>query len=127
MQEELAEKTSKPAAVELEENLSDLVTPEVFARYLGVTKTTVRGMMERRRLPVIRVKNPEKPEGQGDRWIHKGAWDQFCTDMLAAMPQEWWSWQDCYFVDSTPILALSAQQQKRDTSRGRAPRYKRTY
>lgn len=45
--------------------LSDLVTPELFAVYIGKTPAAVRKMAMAGKLPVIRMKDPLNPSKKG--------------------------------------------------------------
>ncbi len=48
-----------------EKALSELVTPELFAEYIGKTPAAIRKMATAGKLPVIRMKDPLNPSKKG--------------------------------------------------------------
>ncbi|QBH97369.1 hypothetical protein EKN56_13745 [Limnobaculum zhutongyuii] len=77
---------------------SNLVTVEFFASYIGKTPSAVRKMVQAGKLPVIRMKNPEKPSGEGEIYIHKGEWDDFAAHLAEVAEPEWHAWKDRLFT-----------------------------
>lgn len=56
-----------------EKALSELVTPELFAEYIGKTPAAIRKMATAGKLPVIRMKDPLNPSKKGGEiYIHRG-------------------------------------------------------
>ena len=85
---------------ELAENaLSDLVTPELFAAYIGKTPAAIRKMATAGKLPVIRMKDPLNPSKKGGEvYIHKGEWDAYVAHMAQNAPPEWHDWKNRLFT-----------------------------
>lgn len=55
---------------ELSENeISLLVTPELFATYIGKTPSAIRKMASANKLPVVRMKDPDNPSKKGEKFI----------------------------------------------------------
>lgn len=85
---------------ELAENaLSDLVTPELFAVYVGKTPAAIRKMATAGKLPVIRMKDPLNPSKKGGEvYIHKGEWDAYVAHLAQNAPPEWHDWKNRLFT-----------------------------
>jgi len=85
---------------ELAENaLSDLVTPELFAAYVGKTPAAIRKMATAGKLPVIRMKDPLNPSKKGGEvYIHKGEWDAYVAHLAQNAPPEWHDWKNRLFT-----------------------------
>ncbi|WP_140920814.1 Cox family DNA-binding protein [Limnobaculum xujianqingii] len=81
---------------------SNLVTVEFFASYIGKTPKAVRQMVQAGKLPVIRMKNPENPSGEGEIYIHKAEWDAFAEHLAATADPDWHAWKDRLFTTSKP-------------------------
>ncbi|MBJ8927427.1 Cox family DNA-binding protein [Citrobacter sp. FDAARGOS_156] len=85
---------------ELTENaLSELVTPELFAEYIGKTPAAIRKMATAGKLPVIRMKDPQNPSKKGGEiYIHRGEWDAYAEHLAKEAPPEWHDWKNRLFT-----------------------------
>lgn len=82
-----------------ENALSDLVTPELFAAYVGKTPAAIRKMATAGKLPVIRMKDPLNPSKKGGEvYIHKGEWDAYVAHLAQNAPPEWHDWKNRLFT-----------------------------
>ncbi|WP_337049231.1 Cox family DNA-binding protein [Serratia fonticola] len=95
--------------------MSQLVTPELFANYIGKTPSAIRKMASANKLPVIRMKDPANPDGQGEIYIHKGEWDAFADHLVSVAGPEWHSWKDRLMTTGPATAAKRAKT-------GKAPR-----
>ncbi|WP_414483618.1 Cox family DNA-binding protein [Serratia marcescens] len=84
--------------------ISQLVTPELFADYIGKTPSAVRKMAAANKLPVIRMKDPENPNGQGEIYIHKGEWDAFADHLVSVAGPEWHAWKDRLMTSGPGVI-----------------------
>ncbi|EET4563597.1 hypothetical protein FHO97_001423, partial [Escherichia coli] len=76
-----------------EKALSELVTPELFAEYIGKTPAAIRKMATAGKLPVIRMKDPLNPSKKGGEiYIHRGEWDAYAIHLAQIAPPEWHDW-----------------------------------
>ncbi|EMD6807875.1 hypothetical protein VRU30_001400 [Serratia marcescens] len=96
--------------------ISKLVTPELFADYIGKTPSAIRKMAAANKLPVIRMKDPANPDGQGEIYIHKGEWDAFADHLVSVAGPEWHAWKDRLMTSGPGVI----------TKRTRTPRAPRT-
>lgn len=96
--------------------ISKLVTPELFADYIGKTPSAVRKMAAANKLPVIRMKDPANPDGQGEIYIHKGEWDAFADHLVSVAGPEWHAWKDRLMTSGPGVI----------TKRPRTPKAPRT-
>ena len=82
-----------------EKALSELVTPELFAEYIGKTPAAIRKMATAGKLPVIRMKDPLNPSKKGgDIYIHRGEWDAYAIHLAQIAPPEWHDWKNRLFT-----------------------------
>ncbi|EMM0698183.1 MULTISPECIES: Cox family DNA-binding protein [Enterobacterales] len=82
-----------------ENALSDLVTPELFAAYIGKTPAAIRKMAMAGKLPVIRMKDPLNPSKKGGEiYIHRGEWDAYAAHLAQIAPPEWHDWKNRLFT-----------------------------
>ncbi|EAY2468680.1 hypothetical protein RO060_004493 [Salmonella enterica] len=81
---------------ELSENeISLLVTPELFATYIGKTPSAIRKMASANKLPVVRMKDPDNPSKKGGEiYIHRGEWDDYAAYLAQSAPPEWHNWKN---------------------------------
>ncbi|EPN2803301.1 Cox family DNA-binding protein [Serratia marcescens] len=86
-------------------SISQLVTPELFAEYIGKTPSAIRKMAAANKLPVIRMKDPANPDGQGEIYIHKGEWDAYADYLASTAGPEWHAWKDRLMTGSTITAA----------------------
>lgn len=83
----------------VESGYSDLVTPELFAIYIGKTPAAVRKMAMAGKLPVIRMKDPLNPSKKGGEiYIHRGEWDAYAAHLAQIAPPEWHDWKNRLFI-----------------------------
>ncbi|GAB0588416.1 hypothetical protein MC04F15_25950 [Escherichia coli] len=82
-----------------EKALSELVTPELFAEYIGKTPAAIRKMATAGKLPVIRMKDPLNPSKKGGEiYIHRGEWDAYAIHLAQIAPPEWHDWKSRLFT-----------------------------
>ncbi|EAT4745446.1 hypothetical protein MKO37_003640 [Salmonella enterica] len=82
-----------------EKALSELVTPELFAEYIGKTPAAIRKMATAGKLPVIRMKDPLNPSKKGGEiYIHRGEWDAYAVYLAQIAPPEWHDWKNRLFT-----------------------------
>lgn len=82
-----------------ENALSVLVTPELFAAYIGKTPGAIRKMVGAGKLPVIRMKDPLNPSKKGgELYIHRGEWDAYADHLAKVAPPEWHDWKNRLFT-----------------------------
>lgn len=82
-----------------EKALSELVTPELFAEYIGKTPAAIRKMATAGKLPVIRMKDPLNPSKKGGEiYIHRGEWDAYAIHLDQIAPPEWHDWKNRLFT-----------------------------
>ncbi|HHL0959053.1 TPA: Cox family DNA-binding protein [Serratia marcescens] len=98
--------------------ISRLVTPELFADYIGKTPSAIRKMAAANKLPVIRMKDPANPEGQGEIYIHKGEWDAFADHLASVAGPEWHAWKDRLMTSRPVVTARRSQNGKAPGARG---------
>ncbi|MEI9743600.1 Cox family DNA-binding protein [Enterobacter ludwigii] len=78
-----------------EKALSSLITPELFASYVGKSPAAVRKMAMAGKLPVIRMKDPQNPSKKGGEiYIHRGEWDAYADYLAKNAPPEWHDWKN---------------------------------
>ncbi|WP_427192584.1 Cox family DNA-binding protein [Serratia marcescens] len=92
--------------------ISQLVTPELFAEYIGKTPSAIRKMASANKLPVIRMKDPDKPNGQGEIYIHKGEWDAFADYLASTAGPEWHAWKDRLMTSGPGVVVKRARGAK---------------
>ncbi|WP_145569670.1 Cox family DNA-binding protein [Yersinia mollaretii] len=73
---------------------SVLVSVEFFANYIGKTPKAIRQMVAAGKLPVIRLKNPQNLDGEGEILIHRGEWDAYANQLACTATPEWHAWKD---------------------------------
>ncbi|EGI5587743.1 hypothetical protein UJ88_001396 [Salmonella enterica subsp. enterica serovar Butantan] len=82
-----------------EKALSELVTPELFAEYIGKTPAAIRKMATAGKLPVIRMKDPLNPSKKGGEiYIHRGEWDAYAVHLAQIATPEWHDWKNRLFT-----------------------------
>lgn len=89
---------------------ADLVTPELFASSIGKTPAAVRRMAQEGKLPVIRMRDPAKPEGKGELYIMLAEWNNYARHLVSAADAEWHAWKD----------RLSTEQSQWNPGKGKA-------
>lgn len=73
---------------------ADLVTPELFGEKIGKTPAAVRRMAQEGKLPVIRMRDPAKPDGKGEVYIVLSEWNSYARHLVSAADTEWHAWKD---------------------------------
>lgn len=95
-----------------ESMVSALVTPELFASYIGKTPAAIRKMAMAGKLPVIKMKDPSNASKKGGEiYIHRGEWDAYATHLAQVAPPEWHEWKNRLF---TTERAVRQEQNKID-------------
>ncbi|EGB7884591.1 hypothetical protein H8G84_004048, partial [Salmonella enterica] len=91
---------------ELSENeISLLVTPELFATYIGKTPSAIRKMASANKLPVVRMKDPDNPSKKGGEiYIHRGEWDDYAAYLAQSAPPEWHNWKNRLFTSEPGVF-----------------------
>lgn len=77
-----------------ESTAADLVTPEFFASSIGKTPAAVRKMAQDGKLPVIRMRDPAKPDGKGEIYIVLSEWNNYARHLVSSADTEWHAWKD---------------------------------
>ncbi|EHQ4607361.1 TPA: Cox family DNA-binding protein [Salmonella enterica] len=78
-----------------ENEISVLVTPELFGAYIGKTPSAIRKMAQSRKLPVVYMKDPEsKSNTDGEIYINRKEWDDYAIHLAKVADPEWHSWKD---------------------------------
>lgn len=73
---------------------ADLVTPELFGEKIGKTPAAVRRMAQDGKLPVIRMRDPAKPDSKGEVYIVLSEWNSYTRHLVNAADEEWHTWKD---------------------------------
>ena len=77
-------------------NPSDVVSRKAFAKMLGETEDVVRGMIEAGKVPVVEMRDPQKPSARAKYWIYLPAWNAGMKLAFDSRPKEirdgWLTW-----------------------------------
>ena len=77
-------------------SLSDVLPYPEFARVIGKSPEAVRGMIEKGKLPVVDMRNPENPGARAESWIYLPAWNAGMKLAFESRPKEirdgWLMW-----------------------------------
>ncbi|WP_431296783.1 Cox family DNA-binding protein [Rahnella sp. PAMC 25559] len=77
-------------------SLSDALPYTEFAKAIGKTPDAVRGMIEKGKLPIIEMRNPENPTARGESWVYLPAWNAGMKLAFESRPKEirdgWLMW-----------------------------------
>ncbi|MDR3434048.1 MAG: Cox family DNA-binding protein [Rouxiella aceris] len=77
-------------------SLSDALPYQEFAKAIGKSSDAVRGMIEKGKLPVVEMRNPENPTARGESWIYLPAWNAGMKLAFESRPKEirdgWLMW-----------------------------------
>jgi hypothetical protein len=76
---------------------TDAVPYQEFARLIGKTPAAVRGMIEKGKLPVIEMTDPQSTSGRaGEYWVYLPAWNNGMKLAYESRPKEiregWLMW-----------------------------------
>ncbi|HDL7426451.1 TPA: hypothetical protein PXN84_000001 [Yersinia enterocolitica] len=104
---------------QVSETSSVLVSVEFFANYIGKTPKAIRQMVAAGKLPVIRLKNPQNLDGEGEILIHRGEWDAYANQLACTATPEWHAWKD-RLVTSRPSAAANRKIAATKTSAAKA-------
>lgn len=67
-----------------------------FARVIGKSPEAVRGMIEKGKLPVVEMRNPENPTARSESWVYLPAWNAGMKQAFESRPKEirdgWLMW-----------------------------------
>ncbi|WP_312156283.1 Cox family DNA-binding protein [Lelliottia nimipressuralis] len=77
-----------------ESTAADLVTPELFASKIGKTPAAVRKMAQEGKLPVIRMRDPARPDGKPEVYIALSEWNNYTRHLVQEADAEWHGWKD---------------------------------
>jgi len=59
------------------DRVSDAVPYQEFARLIGKTPAAVKGMIEKGKLPVVEMTDPQSTSGRaGEYWVYLPAWNK---------------------------------------------------
>lgn len=59
------------------DSASDAVPYQEFARLIGKTPAAVKGMIEKGKLPVVEMTDPQSTSGRaGEYWVYLPAWNK---------------------------------------------------
>lgn len=77
-------------------SLSDALPYTEFAKAIGKTPDAVRGMIEKGKLPIVEMRNPENPTARGESWVYLPAWNAGMKLAFESRPKEirdgWLMW-----------------------------------
>lgn len=77
-------------------SLSDALPYPEFARLIGKTPEAVKGMIEKGKLPIVEMKNPENPTARAESWVYLPAWNNGMKLAFDSRPKEirdgWLMW-----------------------------------
>lgn len=76
---------------------SDAVPYQEFARIIGKSERAVKGMIEKGKLPLVEMTDPQSTSGRaGEYWIYLPAWNQGMKLAYESRPKEirdgWLMW-----------------------------------
>ncbi|MFW7230322.1 regulatory phage cox family protein [Citrobacter sp. BNK-39] len=76
---------------------SDAVPYQEFAKLIGKTPAAVRGMIEKGKLPVVEMTDPQSKSGRaGEYWVYLPAWNNGMRLAYESRPKEiregWLMW-----------------------------------
>lgn len=75
---------------------SDVVSRKAFAKMIGKTDTAVRGMIEKGKVPVIAMRDPQNPSAAAEYWVYLPAWNAGMKLAFESRPLEirngWLAW-----------------------------------
>ncbi|EFF2118894.1 hypothetical protein IAU94_002992 [Escherichia coli] len=78
-------------------SVTDAVPYQEFAKLIGKTPRAVRGMIEKGKLPVIEITDPQSISGRaGEYWVYLPAWNNGLKLAYESRPKEirdgWLMW-----------------------------------
>ncbi|ANI30020.1 regulatory protein [Yersinia entomophaga] len=77
-------------------SMSDAISYPEFARLIGKSPEAVKGMIEKGKLPVVEMKNPENPAARAESWVYLPAWNKGMKLAFDSRPKEirdgWLMW-----------------------------------
>ncbi|MGA7587037.1 MAG: Cox family DNA-binding protein [Rouxiella badensis] len=77
-------------------SVSDAIPYPEFARLIGKTPEAVKGMIEKNKLPIVEMRNPENPTGRAESWVYLPAWNTGLKLAFDSRPKEirdgWLMW-----------------------------------
>ncbi|EFH8023150.1 hypothetical protein GSG69_11515 [Escherichia coli] len=79
------------------ESASDAVPYQEFARLIGKTPAAVKGMIEKGKLPIVEMTDPQFTSGRaGEYWVYLPAWNKGMKMAYDSRPKEirdgWLMW-----------------------------------
>ncbi|QOI56214.1 Cox family DNA-binding protein [Rouxiella badensis] len=77
-------------------SVSDAIPYPEFARLIGKTPEAVKGMIEKNKLPIVEMRNPENPTARAESWVYLPAWNTGLKLAFDSRPKEirdgWLMW-----------------------------------
>lgn len=77
-------------------SLTDALPYPEFAKAIGKTPEAVKGMIEKGKLPIVEMRNPENPTARGESWVYLPAWNAGMKLAFESRPKEirdgWLMW-----------------------------------
>lgn len=77
-------------------SISDALPYLEFAKAIGKTPEAVKGMIEKGKLPIVEMRNPENPTARGESWVYLPAWNAGMKLAFENRPKEirdgWLMW-----------------------------------
>ena len=75
---------------------SDALPYPEFARMIGKSPEAVKAMIEKGKLPIVEMKNPENPTARAESWVYLPAWNKGMKLAFESRPKEirdgWLMW-----------------------------------
>ncbi|EAO6626075.1 hypothetical protein CSP17_004340 [Salmonella enterica subsp. arizonae] len=78
-------------------SISDALPYKEFARHIGKSPYAVRGMIEKNKLPIVEMTDPQSATGRaGEYWVYLPAWNEGLKKAFDSRPKEirdgWLMW-----------------------------------
>ncbi|EJR2955629.1 regulatory phage cox family protein [Salmonella enterica] len=78
-------------------SISDALPYKEFARHIGKSPDAVRGMIEKNKLPIVEMTDPQSATGRvGEYWVYLPAWNDGLKKAFDSRPKEirdgWLMW-----------------------------------
>jgi len=75
---------------------TDAVPYPEFARLIGKSAEAVRGMIDKGKLPVVEMTDPQNPSARSEKWVYLRAWNEGLKVAYDSRPKEirdgWLRW-----------------------------------
>ncbi|WP_342221604.1 Cox family DNA-binding protein [Candidatus Fukatsuia endosymbiont of Tuberolachnus salignus] len=77
-------------------SISSVLPYREFARLIGKTPEAVKGMIDKGKLPIVEMRNPETSTSRSEYWIYLPAWNEGIKLAYEKRPKEirdgWLMW-----------------------------------